>query len=420
MSEPFFRFHAGFRRGLIVLAAALTAGFSNPTGLIAQTIGEVERVRAERSETEDELTTLEGQIEEFESQLSAARSAEQSAANRMADIDNEIAMRQKLVSTYTQRNRQLTTEAEEVAKRIEKIEADFGSLTDDYKRRVIHAYKHGRSVYLAMILSAESLDRLITRVRYLRRFTAQRRERVAEIRTSTGELAARQVALQMTISENAALAAKGTAERKRLTSLRADRSKILAQSRRDRSTIESEIASRREEVNQLNSRIQELIASEAERMRAATEKNPLAAAEFEEIATRFDRRKGALSWPTTGTVTEPFGTRVHPEYGTETLNPGIQIATKSAAVVKAVFEGQVTRIFFLPGYGTCVTVRHGAYTSMYANLSSVRVSNQQRVTAGQILGETGTAAEPRQESLFFALFASDGEAENPTDWLRPR
>jgi septal ring factor EnvC (AmiA/AmiB activator) len=111
---------------------------------------------------------------------------------------------------------------------------------------------------------------------------------------------------------------------------------------------------------------------------------------------------------------------VHPVHQTETLNPGIEIDTKPGAIVKAVFDGQVTRIFFLPGYGTCVTVRHGSYTSMYANLSSVRVTNQERITAGQILGEAGTAAEPRGSALFFAVFSADGDAVNPTDWLRPK
>ena len=391
-----------------------------PAVVSAQGVRDVERVRSERQSTEDELRSLEGDLDQFESQLSEAREAEQSASDRLAQLEREIQMRQQLVSTYTQRNRQLVAEVDEVTNRINTISADYDALKSDYQRRVIHAYKHGRGVYLALIMSAESFDRVVARVRYLKRFTDQRRGAVDEIRLSTGDLDSRRADLQQSIQENEDLLAKGTAERARLAALRKDRADILQRTQQERSVIEGEIEQTRQHAEDLQNRIQELIAAEATRVREMTASDPLAAAEFEEIAGRFEARKGALSWPVTGTVTEPFGTRVHPVYKTETINPGIVIDTKPSAVVKAVFDGQVTRIFFLPGYGTCVTVRHGAYTSMYANFSEVRVNNQQRITSGQILGEAGTDVEPRGSALFFALFSSDGEATDPANWLRPR
>jgi septal ring factor EnvC (AmiA/AmiB activator) len=391
-----------------------------PHAAQAQGIKEVEQVRSDRESTEEELKTLETQLSEYESQLSAAQQAEQSASERLSELDREIRMREQLVSTYTQRNQQLEAEVEEVTGQINAVSADYDAIRLDYQRRVIHAYKHGRGVYLALIMAAESLDRIVARVRYLKRFTDQRKGRVDQIRSSTGDLDVRRAELQLAIEENDALMQKGTSERARLASLRGDRSEMLQRTQRQRTDIEGEIAQTRQQAEQLQSRIQELIAAEAQRIKAMTESNPLAAAEFEEIAARFEARKGSLAWPVSGTVTEPFGTRVHPVYKTETLNPGIEISSEPSAVVKAVFDGQVTRIFFLPGYGTCVTVRHGAHTSMYANFSAVRVSNQQRVSVGQILGEAGTVAEPRGPALFFALFSEDGEAVDPAEWLRPQ
>jgi len=397
---------------IVVLGSVSAAG--------AQSILEIERVRSERQETEDQLQDLEGQLAEYENRLSAARQAELSASALLGELEREMQMRQRLVSTYTQRTRQLEDEVVQVSDQIAAVEADYDAIQTDYQRRVIHAYKHGRGIYLALILSAESLDRVFARVRYLRRFTEQRRGKVDQIRLATVDLDVRRLELQRAIDDNNQLAEKGRAERARLTSLRKNRSDILKRAQQERSVIESEIERTKMEAEELQNRIQELIAAETARVRLMTESNPLAAAEFDAIADRFEARKGTLSWPVTGTISEPFGTRIHPVYKTETLNPGIQIDTKPAAVVKSVFDGQVTRIFFLPGYGTCVTVRHGSYTSMYANFSAVRVSNQERVTAGQILGKAGTDAEPRQSALFFALFSQDGEAVNPTEWLRPR
>ncbi len=421
-SRLVLRSGSAHRPRLVVLAfaALVLVWIAQPATSFAQGVKEVERVRSERQSTEDELKSLESELDQYEGQLSAARQAEQSASERLAQLEREIQMRQQLVSTYTQRNRQLETEVADVTSRINAVSADYDALRLDYQRRVIHAYKHGIGVYLALILSAGSLDRVVARVRYLRRFTQQRKGRVDAIRLSTGDLDSRRTELQTALQENEELLAKGTAERARLASLRKDRAAILKRTQKERSVIEGEITQKQQHAEQLQSRIQELIVAEAERVKAMTEDNPLAAAEFKEIAARFEARKGALSWPVSGTVSDPFGTRVHPVYKTETLNPGIEIDSAPSAVVKSVFDGQVTRIFFLPGYGTVVTVRHGEFTSMYANLSAVRVSSQQRVTTGQILGEAGTDAEPRGSALFFALFSADGQASDPTGWLRPR
>ena len=75
-----------------------------------QSIQEIERVRSERLETEDQLQGLENQLADYENQLSAAREAEQSASARLGELEREMQMRQRLVSTYTQRTRQLENE----------------------------------------------------------------------------------------------------------------------------------------------------------------------------------------------------------------------------------------------------------------------------------------------------------------------
>lgn len=410
----------GMARIRVILALAVVVLWTLPAQGQTQSFENVRDVRAERQSTQDELKSLEDQIANYEQELDRARKEEASALQRLEDIDREIAVRQELVNTYTKRNRQLQTEEKEIEGALAAVESDIGSLKEDYERRVIHAYKHGRAAYLAMILAAGSLDRILARVRYLRRFTQQRRSRVVEIQKSAGSLDKRHEALQEAIQKNRELAAKGANERARLAALRGDRDAIVREAQAQRTEIEGELKKRRSEAEALSARITELVTAESERVKEMTEGNPIAAAELAEIAAGFDAKKGALPWPVSGAVTEPFGTRVHPVYKTQTLNPGIEIATKPAAVVRAIYDGQVSRIFFLPGYGTCVTIRHGNYTSLYANFSSVRVENSQRVAAGQIIGEAGTDSEPRQAALFFALFSQTGQAVDPAAWLKPK
>ncbi|MGA7306632.1 MAG: hypothetical protein WBW88_17270, partial [Rhodothermales bacterium] len=291
----------------VILALAVVVVWTLPAQGQTQSFENVRDVRAERQSTQDELKSLEDQIAGYEQELDRARKEEASALERLEDIDREIAVRQELVNTYTKRNRQLQTEEKEIEGALAAVESDIGSLKEDYERRVIHAYKHGRAAYLAMILAAGSLDRILARVRYLRRFTQQRRARVTEIQKSAGSLDKRHEALQEAIQKNRELAAKGASERAHLAALRADRDAIVRETQAQRTEIEEELKKRRSEAEALSARITELVTAESERVKEMTEGNPIAAAELAEIAAGFDAKKGALPWPVSGAVTEPFG-----------------------------------------------------------------------------------------------------------------
>jgi murein DD-endopeptidase MepM/ murein hydrolase activator NlpD len=120
-------------------------------------------------------------------------------------------------------------------------------------------------------------------------------------------------------------------------------------------------------------------------------------------------------------VTEGFGNRVDPVHGTETYHPGILIATNPEQSVRAVFEGVVTGIDFVPGYGTYLVIRHGDYLSVYSNFSTLFVSQGDRVDTGEVIGHAGTANEPRGAGLFFAVFDKNKNTSvDPMRWLGGR
>jgi septal ring factor EnvC (AmiA/AmiB activator) len=102
---------------------------------------------------------------------------------------------------------------------------------------------------------------------------------------------------------------------------------------------------------------------------------------------------------------------------TTTSSPGIDISTAPGAAARSVFEGVVQRIGTIPTYGTYVMISHGEFVTLYGNLSQVGVRQGQRVQAGQVVGRSGTTAQRRGSSLFFALYQG-GQAVNPIPWFR--
>ena len=106
------------------------------------------------------------------------------------------------------------------------------------------------------------------------------------------------------------------------------------------------------------------------------------------IGKSFETNRGRLPWPVdNGSVTEKFGRNYHPTLsGIEWNNNGIDITCNTGSRVRAVFEGEVTTVFSVPGAGKVVIVKHGAYRTVYGNLAETFVGVGSKVSTKQAIG----------------------------------
>ena len=91
-----------------------------------------------------------------------------------------------------------------------------------------------------------------------------------------------------------------------------------------------------------------------------------------QLSDNFANNRGRLPYPVAGrhTIVSTFGEQQHQELKyVRTSNSGIDIQTSPGADARAVFNGEVTRVFVVPGYNNSVIVRHGNYLTVYSNLS---------------------------------------------------
>ena len=86
----------------------------------------------------------------------------------------------------------------------------------------------------------------------------------------------------------------------------------------------------------------------------------------------------------------------------------------------AVAAGTVIRAGYVRGFGQMVMVQHGTFSTLYAHASSLRVTVDQAVKAGDALGTVGTTglADDSSPVLHFEL-RYNGTPQDPTDWLAP-
>ncbi len=139
------------------------------------------------------------------------------------------------------------------------------------------------------------------------------------------------------------------------------------------------------------------------------------------LASSFEQNKGRLPAPIRGaySLLRTFGVHQHSQHSrVQVSSSGVDFGLRSAGQVYAVFSGVVSRIFVIPGYGTSIILRHGNYLTVYANLSSISVSQGARVATGQALGSIGAAPDGSADRLLHFQLWHERTKLNPLSWIR--
>src|SRR5690606_36154255 len=108
------------------------------------------------------------------------------------------------------------------------------------------------------------------------------------------------------------------------------------------------------------------------------------------VGNNFAANRGNMGMPAYGTITHRFGRQPHPVFkNIVEENNGIKIAVSKGTGAKAIFPGTVSKVM-ASGDGTrTVIVKHGNYFTIYSNLSTDSVYQNQQVSAGTSIGAVG-------------------------------
>ena len=242
-----------------------------------------------------------------------------------------------------------------------------------------------------------------------------RQRAIAEAKRKAEELARKKAAAEAAARENArrvALAKEREARLKREAEAAARKSaeeKALAEAAaREAKRVREETERRAAEEKKAHERE----VAEAKKAKEEAPKLTLAS-EDRRISGSFESNRGRLPMPVAGSyrIVSHFG-----QYNVEGLkdvrldNKGINILGNPGAVVRSIFDGEVSAVFSFGGT-TGVMVRHGSYISVYCNLGSVSVRKGQKVTTRQTIGTVG-----RDNILQFQLRRERSKL-NPEAWL---
>lgn len=425
------------------------------TGLQAQTKEELQRQKV----------LLQDQIDLASELLLKTKSTKEASLSELQTLNQKIEARNKLIRTMDRQIRSIDREVANKAKAIETLEARVDSLKSDYADLIKLAQRQQKPRdQILFILSSKSFAQAAKRMQYFKDMATYREQQVQQIAIAQETLAREREAL---IAKKAEKIEVQTAQESEKIALQADAQiqEVTVQNLQSKeSTLKKDIDKKQREAQQLEQQIKRIIAEEMRKAKERAERSSLEneakelglilgkdfsartsnkalkqlidkareakgmdvrddgpsfamTPEARALANNFASNKGALPWPVErGIITGKFGKHPHPIVkGVIVDNPHIEITTEESAIVRSVFEGEVSSVVPIPGANVMVLVRHGNYFTVYSNLINVKVKAGDVVSLKEPIGTAFTDEEGK--TMVQLGIWKDADIQDPNPWL---
>ena len=400
-------------------------------------------------ELESKRGALQKQIAESESLLQTTTKNVGSQLKGLAALTGQIEERKRYILAINSDMDAIDRELVSLERQLNQLQKELKDKKTKYAASVNYLYRnHTIQDKLLFIFSAQTLEQTYRRLRYVREYASYQRMQGEEIQKKQKQINDKRAELTEARKAKENLLKERENEKTTLERQEKEQKALVDSLRKKQRSLQSEINKKRKEANQLNARIDRLIAEEIEKARKRAEEEarreaaarkkaektespsatkpkakPLEAYTMNkadrELSGSFASNRGKLPVPVTGPyiITSHYGEYTVPGLrGVKLDNKGIGIQAKPGAQARAVFNGKVAAVFQLNGLFN-ILVRHGAYISVYCNLSTASVKADDTVKTGQTLGTIfSDGADGGRTVLHFQL-RREKEKLNPEPWL---
>lgn len=390
-------------------------------------------------------------IEETNKLLQETAQTAKTSLNRLNLLSKQILSRKKVISLLNQELDEIEKDILNIQGQLRTLKRELGDKQTNYGKSMRGLYKcHSSQDKLLFILSAESFSQSMRRMRYLREYADWQKRQANDIVEKQAEISRKQAEMEKTRAEKRTLLGTRQEESKKLESEEASQKEEVQLLNKRQKDLKADLQKKRRQAEALNRQIEKQIAEEiaraeaeakAAREQAAAKGKPVPESKKEpireervadtkggyamtkaekQLSDNFANNRGRLPYPVAGrhTIVATFGEQQHQELKyVRTSNSGIDIQTSPGADARAVFNGEVTRVFVVPGYNNSVIVRHGNYLTVYSNLSQVYVKAGDRVSTRQAIGRIYSDPEDGNSTILHFQLWKEKTKLNPQPWL---
>jgi murein hydrolase activator len=407
-----------------------------------------------KSDLEKERASIQKEIEDVKRSLDETKKNKKETLGQLALLQKKLRLRQAAIQNINGQINFIQGDMNQSWRDILKLRKELDTLRLQYEESVVYAYKN-RSNYdfLNFIFSAANFNDALKRVEYLKSYRAYREERAENISKTQMLLQNKITGLKVKREEKDAVLQKQNKERAVLEDEKKEKDQFVSKLKSREKELQKDMAVKKRQDGKLQNALRAAInrelkiarenaVAEEKRQAAAnvvktnpantnTDANPVTKtinkpakpkSDFEKtpegliVSENFEKNKGKLPWPVdAGHVSIPFGRYSIEGTKLEGNSTGITIETQVGALVKTIFDGDVSSVFNLEG-NSVVFIKIGKFFIAYSNLSSVNVAKGDKVKVGQVLGKAAENSDGIGEIQLVLM--EDKTNLNPEQWLR--
>ena len=390
--------------------------------LAAQTKGELKKQKLK----------LEKEIVYTRQLLSKTKSNKTKSLNYLKTLGAQIINKKQLLQTLNIEISLLNKKAKKTEIYISEVESSIindsiqiRKLKKEYAKMIYAANKKkGDKNSMIFIVSSSDFNQAYKRILYLKQYSQHRKNQAKKIQESQSqlitkkeELAHQKEKLNQEVVKKEQLLASKNEEFISLNNIKKEKQELLKKLSKSERYFKTEIQKKQTKSKEVDEKIRRIIEEEILKSRKINNNEELTP-EGLALSSEFSRNKGRLPWPLEkGVIIGRYGKQKHVVFGdVETFNNGIDIATDKNAEARTVFDGTVSRIFFIKGEGKAVLINHGEYFSVYSGLKDVIVKTGEKLLAKEKIGVVLTHEEEDKTELHFEIWKGYNK-QDPSKWI---
>jgi len=379
-----------------------------------------------KKDLENKKKELQKEIEYTNQLLAETKKNKKLSLGQLLALNKKISAREELIATINREISVLEKQIQENNNSINKLQNDLEKLKKEYAKMIYYAYKnqdgYSRLMY---VFAAKDFEQAYMRLKYLQQYSDFRHKQAEAIAKTKKELNEKVQELEAKKSDKRVLLSNEQEEKKSLTSEKSEKEQVLSSLQQQETKLKKDLEKKKQDAQKLQQAIQRIIEQELEKAQkqAASENKPkpqklILTPEAQQLSNSFATNKAKLPWPVAkGIISEKFGVHPHPTMkNIDINNNGVDIATNTGSIARAVFDGEVKGVVSMPGAGQFVLIRHGEFLTVYSNLKDVYVKVGDKVSTKQNLGTILYDEDDAKTVLHFEIWKGQTKMD-PEDWL---
>ena len=335
-------------------------------------------------------------------QIHKLKLLEKIETNKLYRNQRNLERNEQTLNESKQQYQNAQSELENLEVKLQKLTHDFKALQNATNKRIVQIFKTKRKNYVEFLLSSNNVNNFLDRLYFENIVMKQDKDNIHKMQRQTRKIIEVKRQIEMQKRYLASSIKSIDEEQKNIQDAISQNEKMIYKLKTDRATWEK--AER--DLARQSREIAEMINKQTVKSEKSQQKITVT---------------GGFIRPVGGSVTSPFGWRVHPIFKRKIFHSGVDLGMPMNSPVKAANSGKVIFVGWYGGYGKVVIIDHGRIngvptTTLYAHLNSYRVSVGSTVVRGQVIANVGTTGYSTGPHLHFEV-RQNGNPTNPFNFI---